>query len=102
MHMLEELEKLGVNMRNKPQQAMQAGKLAGKTFLFTGTLPHLKRQEAEALVEQHGGKIASSVSRTLDYLVVGEDPGSKLEKARKIPSVQIIDESQFLKLIESA
>lgn len=102
MHMLEELEKLGVNMRNKPQKAMQAGKLAGKTFLFTGTLPHLKRQEAEALVEQHGGKIASSVSRTLDYLVVGEDPGSKLEKARKIPSVQIIDESQFLKLIESA
>ncbi|MBX5438272.1 MAG: NAD-dependent DNA ligase LigA [Thermoflavifilum sp.] len=102
IHMLEELERLGVNMHNQPVQAKPTGKLSGKTFLFTGTLPHLKRHEAEALVEQHGGKIASSVSRNLDYLVVGDEPGSKLEKARQIPSVQIINEAQFLKLIESA
>ncbi|WP_092458512.1 NAD-dependent DNA ligase LigA [Thermoflavifilum thermophilum] len=102
IRMLQELEKLGVNMHNQAQPSRPAGKLAGKTFLFTGTLPHLKRHEAEALVEQHGGKIANSVSRNLDYLVVGEEPGSKLEKARKMPSVKIIDESQFLKLIESA
>jgi DNA ligase (NAD+) len=60
----------------------------------------LKRSEAETLVEQNGGKIVTGVSSKLNYLVVGEDAGSKLEKAKKITSVRILSEDQFLKLIE--
>ena len=75
------------------------GNLSGKTFLFTGTLPTLKRSDAEAMVEKNGGKITGSVSSKLNYLVVGEDAGSKLEKARKINSVKIISEAEFLKML---
>jgi DNA ligase (NAD+) len=67
--------------------------------LFTGTLPTLKRDEAEELVEQNGGKILGSVSSKLNYLVVGEDAGSKLEKAKKISSIKIVNEAEFLHLI---
>ena len=75
------------------------GNLNGLTFLFTGTLPTLKRSEAEEMVEQNGGQILSGVSSKLNYLVVGEDAGSKLEKAKKIKTVKIISENEFLKLI---
>jgi len=68
-------------------------------FLFTGTLSELKRQDAEAMVEENGGKLLSGVSSKLNYLVVGEDAGSKLEKARKIPSIRIISEKDFLRMI---
>ena len=69
------------------------------SYLFTGTMNKLKRSEAEELVEQNGGKIISGVSSKLNYLVVGEDAGSKLEKAKKINTVKIISEDQFLKMI---
>lgn len=69
--------------------------------MFTGTLPGLKRAEAEALAEKHGGKILSAVSANLTYLVAGESAGSKLEKAKKIKSIQIINEAEFLNLINS-
>ena len=59
----------------------------------------MKRSEAEALVEANGGKILSGVSSKLDYLIVGDDAGSKLEKAKKIASIQILDEDGFIKLI---
>jgi hypothetical protein len=71
-----------------------------KTFLFTGTLSNLNRSESEMLVENLGGKVLSGVSGKLDYLVVGEDPGSKVEKAKKIPSVKIISESEFLEMVK--
>jgi DNA ligase (NAD+) len=73
--------------------------LQDQTFLFTGTLSKLKRSEAEALAEQHGGKIVSGVSSKLNYLVVGEDAGSKLEKAKKINTIKIITEAEFLELV---
>jgi DNA ligase (NAD+) len=73
--------------------------LKGQSFLFTGTLTKLKRSEAEEMVEQNGGTIVSGVSSKLNYLVVGEDAGSKLEKAKKINTVKIISEDQFLKMI---
>ncbi|MEO5563710.1 MAG: BRCT domain-containing protein, partial [Chitinophagaceae bacterium] len=76
------------------------GNLGGLTFLFTGTLPTLKRSDAEAMVEENGGKIIGGVSTKLSYLVVGEDAGSKLEKAKKINSVKIISEAEFLKMIK--
>ncbi|MBL7698862.1 MAG: NAD-dependent DNA ligase LigA [Chitinophagaceae bacterium] len=97
--MLEQLEKVGVSLQNTKKQHDGSGNLSGMTFLFTGTLPTLKRTEAEELVEQNGGKLLGSVSSKLTYLVAGEDAGSKLEKAKKIGSVRIIAEHEFLKLI---
>jgi DNA ligase (NAD+) len=72
--------------------------LAGKTFLFTGTLSQ-KREYFEKIVEENGGKIASSVSKNLDYLVVGTDAGSKLDKAQKLGTVKILDEQGFTRLL---
>lgn len=99
IHMLQQLEKLGLKLKNDKKDMAAAGNLAGQTFLFTGTLPTLKRSEAEALVESHGGKILGSVSSKLNYLVAGEEAGSKLEKAKKITSVKIINEAEFLSLV---
>ena len=73
--------------------------LQDQTFLFTGTLNKLKRSDAEAMAEAHGGKIVSGVSSKLNYLVVGEDAGSKLEKAKKINTIKIITEDEFLALM---
>jgi DNA ligase (NAD+) len=98
--MLEELGKLGVCLENKKKQHGETGNLTGKTFLFTGTLPTLKRSEAEELVETNGGKLLGSVSSKLNYLVAGEEAGSKLEKAKKIASVRIISEEEFLRLVK--
>ena len=78
---------------------VSGGNLSQQTFLFTGTLPTLKRSEAEEMVEQNGGQILTGVSSKLNYLVVGDDAGSKLEKAKKIQTVKIISENEFLKLI---
>ncbi|MBD0279944.1 MAG: NAD-dependent DNA ligase LigA, partial [Flavisolibacter sp.] len=99
IEMLKALELLGVQLQNDTKQHTNGGNLDGLTFLFTGTLLQLKRSEAEELVEQNGGKIVSSVSSKLNYLVVGEDAGSKLEKAKKIASIKIISEDEFMKMI---
>ncbi|MCD4684636.1 MAG: NAD-dependent DNA ligase LigA, partial [Anaerolineae bacterium] len=72
--------------------------LAGMTFVLTGTLPTLKRNQAKALIAQHGGKVTSSVSRKTSYVVVGEDPGSKFSKAQDL-DVAILDENGLLQLI---
>jgi len=99
LSILQQLEKLGLQLSNEKKQLTAGGSLEGLTFLFTGTLPTLKRSEAEALVEAQGGKIVGSVSSKLNYLVVGDDAGSKLEKAKKINTVKIISEEEFLKMI---
>jgi DNA ligase (NAD+) len=96
--MLERLEALGLQLAGKPREPVD-GSLQGRTFLFTGSLQQLKRSEAEALVEARGGRLLSGVSSKLDVLVVGADAGSKLEKARKIPSIQILDEAGFLRMV---
>ena len=98
IEMLEQLEKLGLQLKNQKKELSAAGNLKGQTFLFTGTLPTLKRSEAEAIAEEHGGQILSGVSAKLNYLVVGEDAGSKLEKAKKINTVKIISEAEFLQI----
>jgi DNA ligase (NAD+) len=97
--MLEELEKIGLQLKNVKKQHVTDGNLGGQTFLFTGTLPTLKRSEAEAMAEANGGQILSGVSAKLNYLVVGEDAGSKLDKAKKLNTIKIISENEFLKLI---
>ena len=99
IEMLHELEKIGLQLKHEKKEVSAGGNLGGQSFLFTGTLPTLKRSEAEELVEKNGGQILGGVSAKLNYLVVGEDAGSKLEKANKINSVRIITEDQFLKMI---
>ncbi|HEU0040488.1 MAG TPA: BRCT domain-containing protein, partial [Verrucomicrobiae bacterium] len=71
--------------------------LAGKTFVLTGTLPSLSREEASKLIREAGGNVTSSVSKNTDYVLAGESAGSKLDKAREL-GVKIIDEKEFLKL----
>jgi DNA ligase (NAD+) len=78
----------------------KAGALAGKTFVFTGTLKTLTRGQAEALVKALGARVSSSVSRKTDYVVAGEEPGSKLQKAREL-GVTVLSEEEFRKFIET-
>ena len=73
--------------------------LAGKTLVLTGTLPTLKRDDAKVMIEAAGGKVAGSVSKKTDYVVAGEEAGSKLEKAQEL-GVSVIDEAELLKLLE--
>ena len=96
-HMITELEALGLNLVQEKQAG--GGKLEGKTFLFTGSLTRFTRDQAKEMVEANGGRILSSVSANLHYLVAGEKAGSKLKKAEAIPSIQVIDEEQFLQMI---
>ena len=100
LHLLNHLEQLGLHLKSLKSASKPGGNLNGQTFLFTGTLHLLKRSEAETAVETGGGKILSGVSSKLNYLIVGEDAGSKLEKAKKIPSIQILTEDEFIKLLE--
>ena len=99
LQLLKHLEELGVQLKNKKKELSTGGNLNGQTFLFTGSLLQLKRSQAETMVEENGGKITSGVSSKLNYLVVGEDAGSKLEKAKKIPNIKIISEEEFLKML---
>ncbi len=100
---IEKLDAAGVNLANDNRDKRNAdGALSGKTFLFTGSLSQFKRSDAEAMVEAKGGSILGSVSAKLNYLVVGEDAGSKLEKAKKLGSVSILSEQDFLTLVEGA
>jgi DNA ligase (NAD+) len=100
LHLIKELEALGLSLQSNKSKAA-GGNLDGQTFLFTGTLNRLKRSEAEEAVERNGGKLLSGVSSKLNYLVVGEDAGSKLEKAKKITSIHILTEDEFITLINA-
>ena len=100
LHLIKELEALGLSLESKKSKAA-GGNLEGQTFLFTGTLSRLKRSDAEEEVERNGGKLLSGVSSKLNYLVVGEDAGSKLEKAKKIASIHILTEDEFINMISS-
>jgi len=102
LHILHLLEGFGLQMKNDKKGSISEGSFSGKSFLFTGTLSRMKRSEAEALVEQNGGTIVGSVSNKLNFLVVGADAGSKLEKAKKLSSVQILTEDEFLAIINGA
>ena len=97
--MLKKLQDLGIKIEAEVREQV-TGNLSDQTFLFTGTLSKLKRSEAELQVENLGGKILSGVSSKLNYLVCGEDAGSKLEKAKKIPSIKILSEEDFLNLLK--
>lgn len=94
---IENLRRADVNM--KSEKAAESGVLQGKSFVLTGTLPNLTRSVAEDLIKSNGGKVISSVSAKTDYVVAGDDPGSKMVKAEKL-NIEIISESEFLKLLK--
>ncbi len=95
--LLEELSSLGVNMTFLETQS--STKFQGKTFVLTGTLPTLKRDEAAKIIEDNGGKVSGSVSKKTDFVVAGEAAGSKLKKANEL-SIPVLSEEEFLFLVE--
>ena len=95
-HMLELIKRLdGSGVNTKYQKVQIDDRFAGKTFVLTGTLPTLKRSEAKAIIEKYGGKASGSVSKKTDYVVAGEDAGSKLTKAQEL-GINIISEQELL------
>ena len=100
--LIQRLRSAGLNLTSslyRPPASTPAGPLSGKTFVLTGTLPQLTREEATALIETRGGKVSSSVSRKTDYVLAGDNAGSKLEKARTL-GLAILDESEFRRLAD--
>ena len=94
---IERLKACGLNMNCLMEKA--GDKLAGKTFVLTGTLPTLKRSEAQAMIEKQGGKVSGSVSKKTTYVVAGEEAGSKLTKAQEL-GITILSEAELLELLE--
>lgn len=94
---IEQLKQAGVRTREEKAKPKDT-RLAGKTFVFTGTLERYSREQAAELVRAHGGKVSSSVSKNTDYVVVGAEPGSKYDKARAL-GVKILSEEEFEKLV---
>ncbi|MBO8160293.1 MAG: NAD-dependent DNA ligase LigA [Thermosipho sp. (in: Bacteria)] len=95
---IKKLKKAGVVL--KTQRVEKSDKLKGLTFVITGTLKNYKREEAKEIIEQLGGKVTNTVTSKTDYLIVGENPGSKLTKAKNL-GIKIISEKEFEKLIKS-
>jgi len=95
--LIESLRKAGVDMTAEKKH--HSAQLAGLTFVLTGTLPTLSREEANTRIEAAGGKVSGSVSKKTHYLIAGEDAGSKLEKARML-KVHILDEAELLAMLE--
>jgi DNA ligase (NAD+) len=97
LELVDRLRASGLQFEYQTERA-EGGPLAGKTFVLTGILPSLTREDAKLLIEAAGGKVTASVSRKTDYLVAGEDPGSKLEKARGL-GISIVGEDGLRKLL---
>jgi DNA ligase (NAD+) len=94
--LIERLRKEGLNFQSSLHQpAAAAGPFAAKTFVLTGTLPSMSREEATARIEALGGKVSGSVSKNTDFLLAGDDAGSKLAKAQKL-GVRILSEAEFV------
>ena len=97
LEVLEKLRKAGLNFK-QATTGPKGGPLEGKTFVLTGTLSGLSREEASKMIVQAGGKVTTSVSKKTDYVLVGSDPGSKLTKAQKL-GISTLDEKQLLALL---
>jgi DNA ligase (NAD+) len=98
MQLLESLASLGVNIKSIKKQIVEKEEFKGKTFVLTGTLNSLTRDDAKNIIEGYGGKVSSSVSKKTDYVLAGEEAGSKLTKAQEL-GVAVIDEETFNKWI---
>src|SRR5262249_28759499 len=97
---LDDLGRLGIDLTEKDVAVEAPQTVAGKTFVITGVLSKLSREEARQLVESHGGRATSSVTRKTSFVVVGDLPGSKADDAQRL-GVRILDEAAFLELIAS-
>lgn len=95
---LKKLKSAGVDPMMKKEERKKDGKLTGLTFVVTGTLPNFSRDDAKEFIESNGGKVTDSVSKKTSYLVLGENPGSKFDKAKSL-GVKIIDEAGLKKLV---
>ncbi len=100
VEVIEQLRAAGVHWVEGEAVAVVSSPIAGKTFVLTGTLPTLSRDEAKDMIEALGGKVAGSVSKKTDYVVAGAEAGSKLEKAQAL-GLAILDETQFRELIKT-
>lgn len=100
VEILNRLRKAGVRLAATASEVKAKGTLAGKTFVLTGTLPSMTREDAKTLIEDRGGKVSSSVSAKTDYVIVGEEPGSKYKKAQAL-RIKILDEEEFKKLVNA-
>ena len=96
--LIDDLRALGLRFEEEGAPPGE-GPLSGKTFVLTGTLPDLTREEATERILAAGGRVTSSVSKKTDYVVAGETPGSKLEKAERL-GVAVIDEAGLLELLD--
>jgi DNA ligase (NAD+) len=97
--LIEKLRDRGLNMEQKgPRRPARGGPLDGKTLVLTGTLPNLTREEATALIKRAGGKVTGSVSKKTDFVVAGEDPGTKMQKAEELET-EILDEAGLRELV---
>jgi DNA ligase (NAD+) len=94
--LVERLREAGLTLTGQKKE--RGTKLAGKTFVLTGTLAHFTRDEAKRMIEDAGGKVSGSVSKKTDYLVAGADAGSKLDKAKEL-GVKVIGEDELDKLL---
>ena len=95
--LIQRLKDCGVN--TEYEKVQQDDRFAGKTFVLTGTLPTLKRNDAKELIEKFGGKASGSVSKKTDYVLAGEEAGSKLAKAEQL-GIKIITEEEFMEMIK--
>lgn len=98
IEMIDKLKEAGLNLQSENRENENV--LGGQKFLITGTLPVHSRNEIKELIEKAGGRVISAVSKKLDYLVIGENPGSKLKKAQKLDTIKIINEDDLMKLIK--
>ena len=96
---VEKLRAAGVNLKSAGKKDIKDNRFEGLTFVLTGTLPNLSRNEATEIIVSFGGKTSSSVSKKTDYVLAGEEAGSKLDKAKSL-NVKIIDEDEFKRMIE--
>ena len=98
LDLINKLKEAGVNMDAQEEEGLD-NRFEGKIFVLTGTLESFSRKEAEEIIEKFGGKTSSSVSKKTDYVLAGEDSGSKLIKANEL-GVTVISEEEFKKMIE--
>ena len=95
--LIDRLAAVGVNMKALSQEKKGTA-LAGNTFVVTGTLPSLSRKEATELIQKHGGKVTGSVSKKTSFLLAGEEPGSKLDKANAL-GIRVLSEGELMEML---
>ncbi|MDD3270261.1 MAG: helix-hairpin-helix domain-containing protein, partial [Syntrophomonadaceae bacterium] len=98
-YILTRLQEAGVNMKSKAVNSSIDNRFEGKTFVLTGTLPTMTREQARKLIEEHGGRVAESVSKKTAYLLAGEEAGSKLAKAQSL-GIEVLAEDDLMKMLQ--